>query len=78
MYAKLAGEPRVFLVSSYLDSTFNRTTFDLRDKSVLKLDREKIDTMEVNAARTHFAIREKVGEWQIAEPPAGRADFQRD
>ena len=43
VYAKLADQKKVFLISSYLDSTFNRGTFDLRDKSVLKLDREKID-----------------------------------
>lgn len=75
VYAKLAGDAKVFLVSSYLDSTLNRSTFDLRDKSVLKLDREKIDTMEVNAAGRTSRFEKKSGEWQIAEPPAGRADF---
>jgi hypothetical protein len=75
VYAKLANDPKVFLVSSYLDSTFNRNTFDLRDKSVLKLDREKIDTMEVNAAGHTARFEKKSGEWQIAQPPSGRADF---
>lgn len=75
VYAKLAGEPKVFLISSYLDSTFNRTTFDLRDKSVLKLDREKIDTMEVNSGGRISRFEKKSGEWQIAEPQSGRADF---
>src|SRR6266542_3237155 len=49
VYAKLADAKKVFLVPSFLDSTFNRSSFDLRDKSVLKLDREKIDTVEVTA-----------------------------
>ena len=47
LYAKLGDQNKVFLVASYLDSTFNRGTFDLRDKSVLKLDRDKIDAVEV-------------------------------
>src|SRR5688500_4562008 len=74
VYAKLADAPKVFLVSSYVDSTFNRNTFDLRDKSVLELDREKIDTMEVTAAGRTTRFEKKSGEWQMAQPPAGRAD----
>src|SRR3954447_24400101 len=30
MYARLPETPRVFLVSSYLESTFNKSSFDLR------------------------------------------------
>ena len=41
VYARLADQKRVFLVSSFLEGTFNKSSFDLRDKSVLKLDREK-------------------------------------
>ena len=58
VYAKLADAKKVFLVPSFLDSTFNRGTFDLRDKSVLKLDREKIDTVEIGA-RTSLTFRVK-------------------
>ena len=43
LYAKVPDKPRVFLVSSFLDTTFNRSPFDLRDKSVLKVERDKID-----------------------------------
>lgn len=75
VYAKLSDDPKVFLVSSYLDSTFNRGTFDLRDKSVLKLDREQIDTMEVTTTGRTARFEKKSGEWQIAQPPTGRADF---
>ncbi|MDP7479801.1 MAG: DUF4340 domain-containing protein, partial [Vicinamibacterales bacterium] len=32
LYATLAGSNRVFLISGFLDGTFNRTTFELRDK----------------------------------------------
>ena len=75
VYAKLADAKKVFLVPSFLDSTFNRGTFDLREKSVLKLDREKIDTVEVTAGGRTTRFEKKNGEWQIAEPSAGRAEF---
>jgi hypothetical protein len=75
VYAKLADDKKVFLVSSYLDSTFNRTTFDLRDKSVLKVDREKVDSLEVSTAERTMRFEKVNGEWQMTRPAAGRADF---
>jgi hypothetical protein len=75
VYAKLPDAKKVFLVPSFLDSTFNRSTFDLRDKSVLKLDREKVDTVEVTSGGGTTRLEKKNGEWQIAAPPSGRAEF---
>ena len=75
VYAKLPDAKKVFLVPSFLDSTFNRSTFDLRDKSVLKLDREKVDAVEVTSGGRTTRLEKKNGEWQIAEPPSGRAEF---
>lgn len=75
VYAKLPDSKRVFLIPSFLDSTFNRTTFDLRDKSVLKVDREKVDTLEVDSGNRSMKFEKKNGEWQIAQPAAGRAEF---
>jgi len=75
VYAKLPDSKRVFLISSYLDSTFNRSTFDLRDKSVLKVDREKVDSMDVTAKDRTVRFEKKNGEWLIAQPAAGRAEF---
>src|SRR3954464_14671839 len=75
VYAKLPDSKRVFLVPSFLDSTFNRSTFDLRDKSVLKVDREKVDSLEVATKDRTMRFEKKNGEWQIAQPAAGRAEF---
>jgi len=75
VYAKLPDSKRVFLIPSFLDSTFNRSTFDLRDKAVLKVDREKVDSLEVNSGGHSMKFEKKNGEWQIAQPSAGRAEF---
>ncbi len=75
VYAKLPESKRVFLVPSFLDSTFNRSTFDLRDKSVLKIDREKVDSLEVSSKDRTLRFEKKNGEWQIAQPASGRAEF---
>ena len=75
LYAKRADEKRVILVGSFLDSTFNKTAFDLRDKTILKFDREKADHLEiVNTAGTMQFARNGT-DWRILKPVAARADY---
>jgi Domain of unknown function (DUF4340) len=81
LYAKIAGGNRVFLIPSFLDGTFNKTTFDLRDKTVLKLDRDKIDTLTITTPGRVLTFSKAGGEWQLLAPRTGaqpgrlRADF---
>jgi hypothetical protein len=75
LYAKRGGDNKVFLLPGHLDSTFNKSTFDLRDKTVLKVDREKVDVLEVTADGRTTKFTRPEAEWQIAEPAGGRADF---
>lgn len=75
LYAKLADGKRVFLIPAYLDSTFNHGTFDLRDKTVLKVDREQLDKLEVVTDKGRERFEKKNGDWNIAEPALGRAEF---
>jgi hypothetical protein len=75
MYARLPNEKRVFLVSSFLDSTFNKDTFALREKSVIKLDRDKVDRVEVNAGERSVTLAKNGSEWRIEAPIMARADF---
>lgn len=75
LYAKLADQKKVFLVPSYLESTFNKSTFDLRDKSVLKVEQDKIDSLEVTTGGAMKRFLKTGGEWQIAQPADGRADY---
>src|SRR4029077_19436510 len=45
LYARVEGQPKLFLVGASADDTLNRSTFDLRDKTVLKFDRDKADLL---------------------------------
>ena len=75
MYARLPGSPRVFLVSSFLETTFNKTTFDLRDKTVLKIDREKVERVEVQTGDVTKTFVKQGPDWRITAPIDARADF---
>lgn len=74
MYAALDGGSRVFLVPAYLDTTFDRGTFDLRDKAVLKVDRQAIDALQLvsGSAPIRFAKRDE--QWRMVAPLDLRAD----
>jgi hypothetical protein len=74
LYAKLPTEKRVFLVSSFLDATFNRTAFDLRDKKVLVFDREKANALEVVSKDGLVTLALVNTRWQLTKPVAARAD----
>ncbi len=75
LYAKLGNQQRVFLISSYLDSTFNKTTFDLRDKTAIKLDRDKIETLAITTPKQIVQFAKAGNEWQMTAPVKARADF---
>jgi hypothetical protein len=75
LYAKLADTGTVFLIQSYLESTFDRGTFDLRDKGALKFAREKVDGIEIARAGETVGFTKAADEWRITKPLAVRADF---
>lgn len=75
LYAKIADDKKVFLVSGYLESTFNRTPFDLRDKKIISFDRDKVDRVEVRRGDSLISFVKANGEWRMAAPVAARADF---
>ena len=75
LYARLASDRRVFLISGFLDSTFDRKTFDLRDKTVLKFERDKIDGVEVRTAQLTLRFVKADDAWRMMAPIEARADF---
>jgi len=75
LYAKLSDSPRVFLVSSYLESTFRKDPFSLRDKTILKIDRSKVDGFTASSGTTVLEFTKTGSDWRLVKPIAARADF---
>ena len=75
LYAQVAGSKRIFLVQSFLDSTFDKNTFALRDKKVLTFDRDKADSLELVSADKTLQFAKQGSDWSIVKPMAARADF---
>ncbi len=74
MYARKPGENKVFLVSSFVETTFDRTSFDLRDKSILQFERDKADRVDVVSKDGTLAFTKAENQWRIDKPVAARAE----
>ena len=75
LYAKRADRNQVFLVSSFIESIFNKTPFDLRDKSVLEVDRETVTGIEISKGAATVELVRNGSDWRIGKPVAVRADY---
>ena len=65
----------MFLISGFLDNTFNRTTFDLRNKAVLRFDRDTVDALEITGNDRTIRLEKGAGEWFLTAPWKTRGDY---
>jgi hypothetical protein len=75
LYAKLPSGKRVFLIQGFIESTFSRSTFDLRDKTVLKFDRDKVDAIETTLKEGPVRLARTGTEWKLVTPVQAPADL---
>ncbi len=82
-YALIGDDGRVLLIPSYVESTLNRSTFDLRDRSILEFSSPDVTRLVIEhagppadgqlAGDLRFAKAD--GDWRIVDPLDVRADF---
>jgi hypothetical protein len=74
IYAKLDGDPRIFIMPSFDKTSIDKTANDLRDKRLLTLDPDKISQVDLVAKKQEIAFGRNKDEWQIVKPRPLRAD----
>jgi hypothetical protein len=76
VYARVEGQPRVLLLSSFIEDSLNRTTFNLQDKTVLKFDRNGADSVKTEVTgQPALSLNRKNDQWRFTAPLDARADF---
>jgi hypothetical protein len=75
IYALKNDEKRVFLVSSFQETSFNRKPFDLRDKKILKFDRDKADSLVLVKGAQTIEMARANSEWKVVKPVPSRSDY---
>ncbi len=74
VYAALAGDPRVFTISSYNKTSLAKTLNDLRDKSLLTVSPEKVSRLELLRKGQEIEFDRTKDGWQILKPRSSPAD----
>jgi hypothetical protein len=74
IYAKLDNAPAVFLIGGFLEDTFNKKAFDLRDKTVLKFAQDAVDSVTVAQGTSRIGLSKSGAEWRFAAPQSAKAD----
>jgi hypothetical protein len=74
VYAKLANDPRVFIVNTYEKNSLDKSLNDLRDKRLLTVNQDKISKVELTAKKQDIEFGRNKDEWQIVKPKPMRAD----
>jgi len=73
-FVRVNDDPRVLLGSSSLYYSANKKLFDLRDKSVLKFERDDVESMVLHVGRKKFELEKKGEEWRLTYPISDKAD----
>lgn len=74
VYAMLAGDPRLFTVSSYAKTSLDKSVNDLRDKRLLSVDADKVSQVDVARKNVNIEFGRNKDSWQILKPKPMRAD----
>lgn len=75
MYARLEGQPRVFTITAFTDDMLNKSSFDLRDKTVLKFERDGLDSISLEVPGSPaVTLVKKDADWRITAPIETAAD----
>jgi Domain of unknown function (DUF4340) len=74
VYAMLEGDPRVFTMAKYHETSFDKGTNDLRDKRLITLSADKISRVDLIRRNQNIEFGRNKDEWQILKPNPLRAN----
>ena len=76
LYATVEGQPRLVLLSAYVEESLNKTPFSFRDKGILKFTRDSVDSLTIESAGSPtVALTKKGTEWRLTKPVDAKAEF---
>ncbi len=74
VYAKTPSTAKVYLVPAWVEGTFDKKPFDLRDRDLLHVRRDDVRSLEITGPEGSYALaRTDAGDWAFTKPLATRA-----
>ncbi len=76
LYAVQGDDARVFLVATFVETSLARSAFELRDKRVLRFERDQADGLEITAdGRVPVTFTRANSDWRVTAPVNARGDY---
>jgi hypothetical protein len=75
VYARVGDTHKVVLLSSFIETTFDKSPFDLRDKRVLAFERDKADGLTIDASGAEIRMTRDGSAWTVEAPVTARGDY---
>src|SRR5579862_2431268 len=75
-YVKLAGDPHVYTIATYVKTSIDKSPNDLRDKRLLTFDQDKLTRVDLQPAKGEAIEfgKNNQNDWTILKPKPLRAD----
>jgi|SRR5579872_1171023 len=74
VYAMLAGDPRVFTMAKYHETSIDKNENDLRDKRLITVSADKVSRVDLIRKNQDIEFGRNKDEWQILKPKPLRAN----
>lgn len=75
-YVKRADRPDILVTPSYNETPFKKSAAEFRDKSVISVDKEKLESIQIKWEQNDIILEKiKKDEWEIAKPIKEKADL---
>jgi hypothetical protein len=66
-YARDASRDAIFIIDKEIIDKVRRPIFDWRDKSITRVERDKIEEIEIQQASGSFSIKKSDADWKLAD-----------
>src|SRR5581483_3647932 len=73
-YARDASRDGIFIIDKDIPEKSRRPLFDWRDKTIVKVDRDKTDTIEVIRGSDNLSFAKSGMDWKLADGKKAQAD----
>lgn len=68
VYAQRPGEKKVFVIPAFLAGGLEKKPFDLRDRDLLHVERDKVKKIEVTGPEGPFTLEKQGQDWALTQP----------
>jgi hypothetical protein len=74
LYIMKDKDPNIYLIQSSAYSNLDKKLLDLRDKSLMTVERDKLSTFQIKNGTNNFVLKKDKTDWQIEAPQKFKAD----